>query len=73
MSNPQVPLLPEIHHWWPRLSARSKQRLEAAEDGVVPDEVRAEIERITGAAVDPSARLSDGDRGFIRTQQEMVD
>lgn len=73
MSNPEVPVLPEIHHWWPRLSAHAKQLLEDAEDGVVVDEVREEIERITGTTVDPSSRLSDGDRRFIRTQQEMVD
>jgi hypothetical protein len=73
MSQPEIPMLPEIHQWWPRLSARSKQLLEDADEGVVPDEVREEIERITGATVDPSARLSDGDRRFIRTQQEMVD
>ena len=60
MSNPEIPTLPEIHHWWPHLSARSKQLLEDTEDGVVLDEVREEIERITGATVDPSARLSDG-------------
>lgn len=70
---PEIHLLPEVHQWWPRLSARSKQRLEEADDGVVPDEVREEIERIVGEEVDPSARLSDGDRTFIHTQQEEVD
>jgi hypothetical protein len=71
--DPEIHLLPEVHQWWPRLSARSKQRLEKQDDGVVPDDVREEIERIIGETVDPSAQLSDGDRTFIRTQQEMVD
>jgi hypothetical protein len=70
---PEIHLLPEVHKWWPHLSARSKQRLEKQDDGVVPDDVREEIERIVGEAVDPSAQLSDGDRTFIRTQREMVD
>ncbi|OZB81600.1 hypothetical protein [Microbacterium sp. 13-71-7] len=70
---PESHLLPEVHQWWPHLSARSKQRLEEQHDGVVPDDVREEIERIIGSTVDPSAQLSDGDRTFIRTQQEMVD
>ena len=70
---PEVHQLPEIHHWWPHLSARSKQKLEEQADGAVPDEVREEIERIIAASVDPFAQLSDSDRTFIRTQQEMVD
>lgn len=73
MSLPEIHLLPEIHHWWPRLSAPSKKLLEDREDGSVPDEVREEIERIVGSDVDPSAQLSDGDRTFIRTQREIVD
>jgi hypothetical protein len=73
MSLPEVHLLPEVHHWWPHLSARSKRRLEDSEDGVIPEDVRREIEQIVGETVDPSARLSDGDRAFIRTQQEAVD
>lgn len=71
--SPEIPTLPEIHRWWPRLTARAKQELSAQRDGVVPDRVCREIEEILGAPVDPSARLSDGDRAFIRTQQEMVD
>ena len=71
--DPEIPVLPEVHRWWPQLSARSKQRLEEQQDGLVPDDVREEIERIVGGTVEPTARLSDGDRTFIRTQQEMVD
>ncbi|MGN8024589.1 hypothetical protein [Microbacterium sp. 22242] len=73
MSLPEIHLLPEVHHWWPHLSARSKKLLEDREDGSVPDEVREEIERIVGSDVDRSAQLSDGDRTFIRTQREIVD
>lgn len=73
MSNPSLVPLPEVHRWWPHLSARSKQRLEESDDGVLPEQVRAEIERIVGTGVDPSAVLSDADRAFIRTQQESVD
>ena len=71
--DPQSHPLPEIHQWWPRLSARAKQRIEEHDGDDVPDDVREEIEAIVGTRVDPSARLSDGDRRFIRTQQEMVD
>ncbi|GAA4488394.1 hypothetical protein [Microbacterium panaciterrae] len=70
---PEIHLLPEVHQWWPHLSARAKQKLEERDDGVVPEDVREEIERIVGASVDPFAQLSDGDRTFIRTQQEAVD
>lgn len=73
MSLSEVHLLPEVHHWWPHLSARAKQQLEDAQDGVIPDEVRREIERILGASVDDAARLGEGDRAFIRTQGEAVD
>jgi hypothetical protein len=73
MSLPEVHLLPEVHQWWPHLSAHSKQQLEEGKDGVIPAEVRLEIEQIVGETVDPAARLSDGDRTFIRTQQEAVD
>ena len=73
MSLPEIHQLPEVHHWWPRLSARSKRLLEEHDDGAIPEEVRHEIERIVDHQVDPAAQLSDGDRTFIRTQQEIVD
>ncbi|MDQ4215585.1 hypothetical protein [Microbacterium capsulatum] len=73
MSLPEIHLLPEVHLWWPHLSAPSKSKLEEDPDGHVPDDVRAEIEQIVGTGVDPLARLSDGDRTFIRTQREAVD
>lgn len=73
MSLPEVHLLPEVHQWWPHLSARAKQHLEETEDGAIPEDVREEIERIIDETVDSAARLSDGDRTFIRTQREAVD
>jgi len=66
-------LLPDAHRWWPYLTARSKERLEGCDDDVVPDEVRDEIERILGVRIADGARVSEGDRQFIRTQQEEVD
>ncbi|MGB4137604.1 MAG: hypothetical protein WA971_13630 [Microbacterium sp.] len=64
---------PEIHTWWPRLTAASKHLLDDLGDRPLPERVRDEIGLITGHSVPPDRCLSDGDRDFIRTQGEAVD
>jgi len=64
---------PEIHTWWPQLSADGKYALEALGGEVIPDVVRDEVERITGIRMPRDEQLTAGDRDFIRTQSEAVD
>lgn len=64
---------PEIHTWWPKLTAAAKEALGETEGGIIPAHVRLEIERITGREVDPGRRITAAESDFIRTQGEMVD
>lgn len=64
---------PEIHTWWPLLSADAKELLDDCGGEIVPDLVRDEVERITGSRVRRDQLLSEADRAFIRTQREQVD
>ncbi|MFD5226399.1 hypothetical protein ACFWHT_12325 [Microbacterium sp. NPDC058342] len=64
---------PEIHTWWPKLSADAKQALEEMEGALIPDRVREEVERIAGTRMPRDEQLSDTDLQFIRTQREQVD
>ncbi|MDT0158293.1 hypothetical protein Q9R19_11705 [Microbacterium sp. ARD32] len=64
---------PEIHTWWPLLSADAKHALDALGGEIVPDIVRAEVEIITGTRMLREERLTVRDRDFIRTQREAVD
>lgn len=64
---------PEIHTWWPRLSAEAKSTLDAMDGAIIPDLVRDEVEQITGSRMPRDERLSITDRDFIRTQRESVD
>lgn len=64
---------PEIHTWWPRLSADAKHALDRLGDEPIPEAVRAEVERIAGAGMPADHRLTEGERDFIRTQREQVD
>lgn len=64
---------PEIHTWWPLLSADAKSTLEALDGEIIPDLVREEVEALTGTRMPREERLSDRDWDFIRTQREAVD
>ena len=63
----------EIHTWWPRLSVRAKHALREHPGEVIPTEVRAEIEEITGHPESDGERLDDDEVRFIETQREQVD
>ncbi|GGO60564.1 hypothetical protein GCM10010910_06300 [Microbacterium nanhaiense] len=63
----------EIHEWWPKLSAESKNALEERPGEVLPLEIRDEIRHITGEFVPAQTMLSDEDIEFIKTQREAVD
>lgn len=69
----QVMTDPEIHTWWPRLSADAKSTLDAMDGEIIPEMVRDEVEQITGSRMSRYDRLSITDRDFIRTQREAVD
>jgi len=64
---------PEIHTWWPKLSADAKDTLDALGGDIIPDVVREEVERITGSRMSRDEHLTVQDRDFIRTQREAVD
>lgn len=64
---------PEIHTWWPSLSAEAKDVLDALGDQIIPDLVRDEVERLTGTRMMRDEHLTIRDRDFIRTQREAVD
>lgn len=64
---------PDVHTWWPELSIDAKHRLREHPDAPLDEDLRAEIERITGEAVSADARLDEADARFIRTQREQVD
>ncbi|MFC7788815.1 hypothetical protein ACU045_07500 [Microbacterium sp. MAHUQ-60] len=64
---------PEIHTWWPGLTAEAKNILDAMDGEIIPDLVRREVELITGSRMPRDERLSIADRDFIRTQREAVD
>ncbi|BDZ40520.1 hypothetical protein [Microbacterium suwonense] len=64
---------PEIHTWWPRLSAEAKEVLDALGGEIIPDIVRDEVELLTGTRMLRAERLTVRDRDFIRTQREAVD
>lgn len=64
---------PEIHTWWPGLTAVAKDTLDAVDGEIIPDLVRAEIEQLTGSRMSRDEHLSIADRDFIRTQREAVD
>ena len=64
---------PEIHTWWPGLTADAKSTLDAMDGEIIPDLVRYEVEQLTGSRMPRDERLSITDRDFIRTQREAVD
>ncbi|WP_193596884.1 hypothetical protein [Microbacterium sp. YJN-G] len=64
---------PEIHTWWPQLSADAKDTLDALGGDLIPDIVRDEVEHITGSRMPRDEHLTVHDRDFIRTQREAVD
>lgn len=64
---------PEIHTWWPLLSAEAKHALEALDGEIIPDLVRDEVETLTGVRMPREERLTMRDWDFIRTQREAVD
>ncbi|MDQ0615423.1 hypothetical protein QF046_003064 [Microbacterium sp. W4I4] len=64
---------PEIHTWWPGLTAEAKYTLDAMDGEIIPDLVRDEIEQLTGSRMSRDERLNIADRDFIRTQREAVD
>lgn len=64
---------PEIHTWWPPLSADAKYTLDALGDEIIPDIVREEVERLTGTRMPRDEHLTSSDWDFIRTQREAVD
>ena len=53
---------PEIHTWWPRLSAEAKDVLDALGGDIIPDVVRDEVERMTGTRMLREERLTARDR-----------
>lgn len=64
---------PDIHNWWPRLSADGKRALDDQRGESIPDTVRQEVEALTGTPMAGDAKLTAQDRDFIRTQHEAVD
>jgi hypothetical protein len=64
---------PEIHTWWPSLTADAKHALDALGGETIPDIVRDEVEILTGVRMSREEQLTIRDREFIRTQGEVVD
>jgi len=77
MSDPQTPAQPDappqINTWWPQLSMRAKHTLDAIAGDLIPDDVRDEVESLTGHRLPPERRLTAEELDFIRTQREMTD
>ncbi|HJA03610.1 MAG: hypothetical protein ACTH2J_06095 [Candidatus Microbacterium stercoravium] len=63
----------DIHTWWPKLSISAKHALVEAPGEPLTDEVREEIQAITGEEIPRAAVLSHEDVEFIDTQREQVD
>lgn len=65
--------LPEIHTWWPYLTAEARNDVLADLEAPLSARVTREIALITGQKAASGALLSDRDRQFIRHQIEIVD
>jgi len=65
--------LPPIESWWPGLSIEARHALLEDPTDPLSDEVRTEIERLTGQAVAPGTLLDEHETAYIATQQEPVD
>ncbi|WP_298861176.1 hypothetical protein [Microbacterium sp.] len=64
---------PEIHTWWPGLTAEAKHALDILGGETIPDIVRDEVEILTGVRMPREEQLTIRDLEFIRTQGEVVD
>lgn len=65
--------LPPIEDWWPELTIGARHAILEDLHAPLDEQVRTEIERITGQTVASTARLSHHEVGFVDVQQEPVD